>query len=60
MTDKSCIVAAIALLTAWSPLASAIETANETEDRAAIEAFTREFLRAFENLDMKQFITLFR
>jgi ketosteroid isomerase-like protein len=59
MTDKSCVVVALALLTALSPLASAGETANETEDRAAIEAFTQEFLRAFENLDMKQFIACF-
>jgi Ketosteroid isomerase homolog len=52
------IVLAIAFLTAVSPLACATEP-NETEDRAAIEAFTREFLRAFENLDMKQFIACF-
>ena len=59
MTDKSCIVAAIAFLTVLSPWACAGETANETEDRSAIEAFVREFLRAFENLDMKQFIACF-
>jgi uncharacterized protein (TIGR02246 family) len=52
------IVLAIAFLTAASPLACATEP-NETEDRAAIEAFTREFLHAFENLDMKQFIACF-
>jgi len=52
------IVLAIAFLTAASPLACATEP-NETEDRAAIEAFTREFLRAFENLDMQQFIACF-
>ena len=52
------IVLAIAFLTAASPLACATEP-NETEDRAAIKAFTREFLRAFENLDMQQFIACF-
>ena len=55
MNDRSCIVVAMALLTALSPPAYA----GETEDRAAIEAFTRVFLRAFENLDMKQFIACF-
>ena len=59
MTDKSCIVVAMALLTALSQSAYADETASETEDRAAIEAFTREFLHAFEDLDMKQFIACF-
>ena len=59
MTDKSCIAVAMALLTALSPSAYADETARETEDRAAIEAFTREFLHAFEDLDMKQFIACF-
>ena len=59
MTDKSCIVVALALLTALSPSACADETASETEDRAAIEAFNREFLHAFEDLDMKQFIACF-
>src|SRR4029077_5084010 len=59
MTDKSCVVLGLALLTALSPLASAGETANETGDCAAIEAFTRAFLRAFEDLDMKQFIACF-
>jgi ketosteroid isomerase-like protein len=42
-----------------SPSACADETASETEDRAAIEAFNREFLHAFEDLDMKQFIACF-
>jgi ketosteroid isomerase-like protein len=59
MTDKSCIVAAIAFLTVLCPWACASETSNKIDDRAAIEAFTREFLRAFENLDMKQFIACF-
>jgi hypothetical protein len=59
MTDKSCIVVAMALLTALSPSAYADETASETEDRVAIEAFTQEFLHAFEDLDMKQFIACF-
>ena len=53
------IVTAIALLVPSSPWACASETANETDERAAIQAFTREFLRAFENLDMKQFIACF-
>src|SRR5262249_12665584 len=52
------IVLAVAFLTAASPLACATEP-NETDDRAAIEAFTRKFLRAFEDLDMKQFIACF-
>jgi ketosteroid isomerase-like protein len=59
MINKSCIVVAIALLAVLSPWACAGETSNEIDDRAAIEAFTREFLRAFENLDMKQFIACF-
>ena len=59
MTDRSCIVAAITFLTVLSPWACAGETANKIDDRGAIEAFTREFLRAFENLDMKQFIACF-
>src|SRR6476660_7887770 len=59
MTDKSCIAVAMALLTALSPSAYADEAASETDDRAAIEAFTREFLHAFEDLDMKQFIACF-
>ena len=59
MTDKSRIVVAMVLLTASSPSARADETASETEDCAAIEAFTGEFLRAFEDLDMKQFIPCF-
>jgi uncharacterized protein (TIGR02246 family) len=58
MTDKRCIVVAMALLAASSLLARATDP-NETEDRAAIEAFTHKFLRAFENLDMKQFIACF-
>ncbi len=59
MINKSRIVVAIALLTALSPLPCANEPANESGDLAAIEAFTQEFLRAFENLDMKQFIACF-
>jgi uncharacterized protein (TIGR02246 family) len=59
VTDKSCIILAMALLTALSPSAYADAIASETEDRAAIEAFTREFLHAFEDLDMKQFIVCF-
>jgi SnoaL-like domain len=52
------IVLAIAFLTAASPLACATEP-NETEDCEAIGAFTRKFLRAFEDLDMQQFIACF-
>jgi ketosteroid isomerase-like protein len=48
----------IALLTAASPLARAIEP-NESVDRATVEAFTRKFLRAFEDLDIQQFIACF-
>ena len=59
MINKSCIVVAIALLTALSPLASATEPAKESGERAAIEIFTRKFLRAFEDLDMQQFIACF-
>jgi ketosteroid isomerase-like protein len=58
MINKSCIVPAIALLIAASPLACATEP-NESGNRAAIEAFTRKFLRAFEDLDMPQFIACF-
>jgi ketosteroid isomerase-like protein len=32
---------------------------NESGDCVAIEAFTRKFLRAFEDLDMQQFIACF-
>jgi ketosteroid isomerase-like protein len=32
---------------------------NESGDRVAIEAFTRKFLRALEDLDMQQFIACF-
>jgi ketosteroid isomerase-like protein len=59
MTDKSCIVAAITFLTVLSPWACAGETSNKIDNRAAIGAFTRELLRVFENLDMKQFIACF-
>lgn len=59
MTAKSCIVVAIAFLTALFPSVCAGETANEIDDRAAIEAFAREFLRAFENLDIQRFIACF-
>lgn len=58
MINKSCIVPAIALLIAASPLACATEP-SESGNRAAIEAFTRKFLRAFEDLDMPQFIACF-
>jgi hypothetical protein len=58
MISKGLIVLAIALLISASSLAFATEP-NESADRAAIEAFTRKFLRAFENLDMQQFIACF-
>jgi ketosteroid isomerase-like protein len=58
MISKNCIVPAIALLTATSPLACATDP-NESGNRAAIEAFTQKFLRAFEDLDMPQFIACF-
>src|SRR5260370_7051050 len=53
------MVVALALVTALSQSVYADETGSETEDRAAIEAFTGEFLHAFEDLDMKQFIACF-
>ncbi|MBO0695966.1 MAG: DUF4440 domain-containing protein [Verrucomicrobia bacterium] len=55
---KISLVLTIALLSASSPLTGATEP-NESGDRAAIEAFTRKFLRAFEDLDMQQFIACF-
>jgi len=58
MISKSRIVVAVAMLTAASLVALATGP-NESADRAAIEAFTRKFLHAFENLDMKQFIACF-
>ncbi len=58
MISKSCIVLATAFLTAASPLARVTEP-NESGNRAAIEAFTRKFLRAFEDLDMPPFIACF-
>jgi ketosteroid isomerase-like protein len=59
MINESRIVVAIALLTALSPLACATEPAKESGDRAVIETFTRKLLRAFEDLDMQQFIACF-
>lgn len=56
--SKSTGVLAIALLTASVPLARAAEP-DQSADRAEIEAFTQKFLRAFEDLDMKQFIACF-
>jgi ketosteroid isomerase-like protein len=58
MISQSRVVLTIALLTASSALACATEP-NESADRAAIEAFTRMFMRAFEDLDMQQFISCF-
>lgn len=37
----------------------ALEPANDSADRAAVEAFIQKFLRAFEDLDMQQFIACF-
>jgi hypothetical protein len=59
MINRRWIVTAIALLVASSPSVRATEPASESVERTAVEAFTREFLRAFENLDMKQFIACF-
>ena len=59
MINKSCIVPAIAFLTVSSPFAFAIEPENQSADRTAIEAFTRKFLRAFEDLDIQQFVACF-
>jgi uncharacterized protein (TIGR02246 family) len=59
MIDKKCILVAITFLIALSSLACADETASDPEDREAIEAFTRKFLHAFEDLDMRQFIVCF-
>jgi|SRR5262245_33317299 len=58
MISKSPIVLVIAILTAVSPLARPLEP-DQSVDRAAIEAFTRKFLRAFEDLDIQQFIDCF-
>ena len=58
MVNNGWILLAIAFLTAALPLARASEP-SESADRAAIEAFTRKFLRAFEDLDMQQFIACF-
>jgi len=58
MISKSPIVLVIAILTAASPLAGPLEP-DESVDRAAIEAFTQKFLRAFEDLDIQQFIACF-
>ena len=58
MISKSRKVVAIALL---SVLSSSLCVAEPiaSGDPADIEAFTRKFLRAFENLDMQQFIACF-
>jgi ketosteroid isomerase-like protein len=58
MISKSLIVPAIALMIPASSLASATEP-NESAKRAAIETFTRKFLRAFEDLDIQRFISCF-
>jgi uncharacterized protein (TIGR02246 family) len=59
MRSKACVVTAVAFLTSWSPFTFAIGPANQSADRTAIEAFTRRFLRAFEDLDIQQFIACF-
>lgn len=59
MISKSCIVTLMAVLGASSLFTFARQPADRSDDRAAIEAFTRKFLRAFEDLDMKQFIACF-
>src|SRR5262245_52599280 len=58
MTDKRRLVVAIALLSVLSPLLRAAGP-HEFHDRATIEAFTRKFLHAFHDLDMKQFTACF-
>ena len=58
MRSKSAIVIAISLLMPVCQFAYAAKP-NESDDRATIEAFTRMFLRAFEDLDMQQFISCF-
>jgi len=58
MNCKNLFVPVIGLLVAVFPFVCATEP-NESSDRAAIETFTRTFLRAFENLDMQQFIACF-
>jgi uncharacterized protein (TIGR02246 family) len=59
MTGKICIVTVLVFVAASAPFTVATEPANQSADRTAIEAFTRKFLRAFEDLDMKQFIACF-
>ena len=59
MTGKICIVTLLVFVAASAPFTVATEPANQSADRTAIEAFTRKFLRAFEDLDMKQFIACF-
>jgi len=58
MIRKSTTVSVLAFLIVASRLASDAEP-NESEDRAAIAAFTRKFLHAFEDLDMQQFMDCF-
>ena len=58
MNSKSLVVPVIGFLVAVSSFVWATEP-NESSDRAAVETFTRTFLRAFENLDMQQFIACF-
>lgn len=58
MFSKAPIVIAIVLLMLSFQLIWTAEP-NESADRAAIEIFTRKFLRAFEDLDMQQFIGCF-
>jgi uncharacterized protein (TIGR02246 family) len=59
MIGKGCFITAMAFLAASASFASASEPPNQSADRAAIETFTRKFLRAFEDLDMQQFIACF-
>lgn len=59
MIGKSFVVTVTAFLIALQPFAFPMEPANQAADRAAIEAFVRKFLNAFEDLDMKQFIACF-
>ena len=59
MTGKICIVTVLVFVAASAPFTVATEPSNQSTDRTAIEAFTRKFLRAFEGLDMKQFMACF-
>ena len=58
MIRKSLFVPAIRVLIVVSPLAGAAEP-NESAESVGIKTFVRTFLRAFENLDIQQFVACF-